>query len=232
MITANQSESWLEDSSDFQDLLISCYNKTFILTNLKFIFAFTYFARKSFRSEQSRANERLIRLVPNRQLRYKINTICPLSNSCPLLRQLVVKKKLQNWVTPWPKQKFLRYNVPLPAWVTSKGEHFDDVKESSKAAMGMGRRKRSADLENHCYASREKSRRQSSLTSRSELTTCKTSRTDNSPRAMLTIFVAVLVSEAITIYRKNSNRLSQLERGLGKRWAADALSRQAFLRDK
>lgn len=93
VITANQSESWLEDSSDFQDLPISCYNKTFILTNLKFIFAFTYFARKSFRSEQSRANERLIRLVPNRQLRYKINTICPLSNSCPLLRQLVVKKK-------------------------------------------------------------------------------------------------------------------------------------------
>lgn len=94
VITANQSESWLEDSSDFQDLPISYYNKTFILTNLKFIFAFTYFARKSFRSEQSRANERLIRLVPNRQLRYKINTICPLSNSCPLLRQLVVKKKI------------------------------------------------------------------------------------------------------------------------------------------
>ena len=149
MITANQSESWLEDSSDFQDLPISYYNKTFMLTNLKFIFAFTYFARKSFRSEQSRANKRLIRLVPSRQLRYKINTICPLSNSCPLLRQLVVKKKKkqQNWVTPWPKQKVLRCNVPLPAWVTSKGEHTDDVKESSKAAMGMGRRKRSADLE-------------------------------------------------------------------------------------
>lgn len=118
VITANQSESWLEDSSDFPDLPISYYKKTFILTNLKTAvlsykplranyvqFAFTYFARKSFRSEQSRANERLIRLVPNRQLRYKINTICPLSNSCPLLRQLVVKKNNNKIESPHDQNK-------------------------------------------------------------------------------------------------------------------------------